>query len=141
MYNLKEDPKRDLSKWVVDTSVPKLQFSFIHIRHIHTQLEMPKINEKPPFSIWKFTRCLWKLLNLSNFFPLCYIFKKKPPLFWHVYPFNLLYKGEQAPCSRPFIWLLNLNDYKGLMILLDLIHGVTITKIAFLCCCLVGFFL
>lgn len=66
-------------------------------------------------------------------------FSRKKPLFWHVYPFNLLYKGEQAPCSRPFIWLLNLNDYKGLMILLDLIHGITIIKIAFLCC-LVGFF-
>lgn len=51
MYNLREDPKRDLSKWAADTSVPKLQFSFIHIRHVHTQLEMPKINEKTPFLI------------------------------------------------------------------------------------------
>lgn len=32
-------------KLVVDTSVPKLQFTFLHIRHIHTQLEKSKIHE------------------------------------------------------------------------------------------------
>jgi len=36
-------------KWVVDTSAPKLQFSFLRARDTHTQLETSEILEKSPF--------------------------------------------------------------------------------------------